>query len=97
MHWMRDVTFDEDRCRVRTGGAAQVPAALRNVAIALFRLAGRTGVAAATRECAHWPEVTFRLIGPPEPRVRVLSRAWPGGNACREGPTPPRGAAPAGA
>ena len=40
VHWVRDVTFDEDRCQVRTGAAPQVQAALRNLAISLVRRAG---------------------------------------------------------
>ena len=39
LHHVRDVTFNEDRCRVRAG--ARPLAALRNLAIALIR---RTGV-----------------------------------------------------
>ena len=30
VHWVRDVTFDEDRSQVRTGSAPQIMAALRN-------------------------------------------------------------------
>ena len=49
VHWVRDVTFDEDRCQVRTGAAPQVLAALRNLAISLVRRAGHSNVAAALR------------------------------------------------
>ena len=28
LHWVRDVTFDEDRCRARKGAAAQILASL---------------------------------------------------------------------
>ena len=38
LHYVRDVTFQEDRCRVRAG--ARSLAALRNLAIALIRRAG---------------------------------------------------------
>jgi len=40
LHYVRDLTFDEDRCRVRTGSGAEVMATLRNLAISLLRLAG---------------------------------------------------------
>lgn len=40
LHWVRDVTFDEDRSQVRAGRAPQVMAAFRNVAISLLRLCG---------------------------------------------------------
>jgi hypothetical protein len=52
VHWVRDVTFDEDRCTVRTGTAPQVMATLRNTAINLHRLAGATNIAEACRTAA---------------------------------------------
>ena len=50
LHWVRDVTFDEDASRVRTGAAPQVMASLRNLATSMHRLAGATNVAAALRD-----------------------------------------------
>ena len=44
IHWVRDVTFDEDRCQVRSGAAPQALAACRTLAIALIRR--RDGAAA---------------------------------------------------
>ena len=38
LHWVREVTFDEDRSQVRTGNAPHVMATLRNSAISLLRL-----------------------------------------------------------
>ncbi len=52
LHWVRDVTFDEDRSQVRTGAAPQVMATLRNVVISLLRLAGWTNIAHALRHHA---------------------------------------------
>jgi len=52
LHWVRDVTFDEDRSQVRTGAAPQVMATLRNLAISLLRLAGWTNIAHALRHHA---------------------------------------------
>ena len=63
LHWVRDVTFDEDRSQVRRGAAAQAMAALRNMAIGLLRLAGAKTIAAALRECQQVAEKAFRLIG----------------------------------
>jgi hypothetical protein len=40
LHWVRDVTFDEDRATVRTGAAPQILASLRNTALNLHRLNG---------------------------------------------------------
>ncbi len=55
LHWVRDVTYDEDRSQVRTGNAPHVMATLRNTAISLLRLAGWTNIAQATRHHAHHP------------------------------------------
>lgn len=52
LHWVRDVTFDEDRSQVRIGAAPQVMATLRNLAISLLRLAGWTNIAHALRHHA---------------------------------------------
>ena len=49
LHWVRDVTFDEDRHQLRTGNGPQVMATLRNTAISLLRLAGHTKIATALR------------------------------------------------
>lgn len=53
LHYVRDLTFDEDRCRVRTGTGAEVMAALRNLAISLLRLAGWDNIAQATRHTSR--------------------------------------------
>jgi hypothetical protein len=63
LHWVRDVTFDEDRSRVRKGAGAQVMASLRNLAISLLRLAGTRYIAPALRHCARSDPQTLRLIG----------------------------------
>ncbi len=52
LHWVRDVTFDEDRSQVRTGAAPQVMATLRNIVISLLRLAGWSNIAQALRHHA---------------------------------------------
>ena len=49
LHWVRDVTFDEDRSQVRTGNAAHVMASLRNLAISIHRLTGASNIAKALR------------------------------------------------
>jgi len=55
LHWVRDVTFDEDRSQARTGNSPHVMATLRNTAISLLRLAGWTNIAAALRHHARHP------------------------------------------
>lgn len=62
-HWVRDVTYDEDRSHARTGALPQVMAALRNLAISLLRLAGFTAIAPATRRLAALPWQALALIG----------------------------------
>jgi len=62
-HWVRDVTFDEDRSQVRCGNIPEIMAALRNLAIGLMRLAGDTNIAAACRRYAAQPWAALALIG----------------------------------
>lgn len=63
LHYVRDVTFDEDRSQVR---AAQIPhalAALRNAAISLLRLMGAHNIAAHCRLVAARPQLAFAALG----------------------------------
>ena len=62
LHWVRDVTFDEDRCQIRTGAAPQVMAALRNLVIGLFRLTGVRNIAAALRTHAWHAQRAIALV-----------------------------------
>jgi len=62
-HWVRDVTFDEDRSQVRCGNILQVMAALRNTVIGLMRWAGHTNMAAACRRFAAQPRPALHLSG----------------------------------
>lgn len=62
LHWVRDVTFDEDRCQIRTGAAPQVMAALRNLVIGLLRLVHVPNIAAALRSYAARPFKALRLL-----------------------------------
>lgn len=63
IHYVRDVSYDEDRSRVRRNNGPRVMASLRNTAISLLRLAGARNIAMATRHCALNPQTTLRLIG----------------------------------
>ena len=62
LHWVRDVTYQEDRSLVRTGNAPRVMASLRSLAISLLRLAGQTNIAAANRHHARDPQRTLKLL-----------------------------------
>lgn len=63
LHWVRDVTYDEDRSQVRTGNGPRVMATLRNLAISVLRLAGARYVAKAVRWCARDARRVLRLVG----------------------------------
>jgi predicted transposase YbfD/YdcC len=63
LHWVRDVTYDEDRSQIRTGTGPQVMATLRNAAISALRLAGATNIAAANRHHARSPTRPLDLLG----------------------------------
>jgi predicted transposase YbfD/YdcC len=54
LHWVRDVTFDEDRSQTRTGHLPRVMASLRNLVIGLLRLEGWSNIAEATRHHSHY-------------------------------------------
>jgi len=62
LHYVRDVTFGEDRSQVRSGKAPQVMAAMRNLAISLLRLAGAENIASAIRKYAAKPALAFAAI-----------------------------------
>ena len=67
LHWVRDMTFDEDRSQIRTGTLPRVLATLRNLAIRAIRHAANRGVniAAVTRQPAREPARTLDLYGIP--------------------------------
>ena len=62
LHYVRDVTFDEDRCQIRTGAAPHAFAACRNLAIALLRQRRCTNIAAGLRSCAWHCRLAVRLV-----------------------------------
>jgi predicted transposase YbfD/YdcC len=62
LHWVRDVTYQEDNSLVRTGNAPRVMATLRSLAISLQRLEGRKHIAAANRHHARDPQRTLKLL-----------------------------------
>lgn len=62
LHWVRDVTMGEDASRITTGGGPRVMAGIRNLAISLLRLAGRTNIAQALRHNARKPKRAVKLV-----------------------------------
>ena len=87
LHWVRDVTFDEDRSQVRTGAAPQVLAGLRNLVISL----GTPGWAFQRSRCPTPPQCpsqrSFRHDGLFLPGRR-MKRPWCRDRADREGSAP---------
>ena len=63
LHYVRDVTFKEDKSQVRKGKIPQVMAALRNAAITLMRVDGATNIAAACRRYAAQPGLAMTALG----------------------------------
>jgi hypothetical protein len=61
--YVRDVTFDEDPCRIRQYAGAPVMAALRHLAISLLRRAGATHIAQALRACGRDKQRPLRWLG----------------------------------
>ena len=62
LHWVRDVTFDEDGSQVRTGQAPRVMATCANLAISMPRIAGWDNIAAGLRHCARHPDHALSLV-----------------------------------
>ncbi|OLT30511.1 ISAs1 family transposase [Actinomadura sp. CNU-125] len=62
LHWVRDVTYQEDKSLVRTANAPRVMATLRSLAIRLLRLAGHGYIAAANRHHARDPQRAVTLL-----------------------------------
>lgn len=63
VHYVRDVTYDEDRSQVRIGSAPQVMATMRNAAISLLRLAGWTNIKQATEKMSRRIGQILALLG----------------------------------
>lgn len=62
-HWVRDVTFDEDRSQGRCGAIPGVMAAVRSAAIGLLRVSGASTITAACRRNAAQPWHALALFG----------------------------------
>jgi Transposase DDE domain len=62
LHFVRDVTLGEDACRVRTGAAPQILAAIRNTVVHLLDGVKAASKAAATRSFAARPFAALPLL-----------------------------------
>jgi predicted transposase YbfD/YdcC len=62
LHYVKDETLGEDRCRVRTGSSPEVLAMVRNVAVHLLEGVQAPSKAAATRRFMIHPEEALPLL-----------------------------------
>ncbi|MGH3966391.1 MAG: ISAs1 family transposase [Pseudonocardiaceae bacterium] len=62
LHWVRDVTYDEDRSQIRTGTGPRAMGSLRNLAVSMLRLSGATNIAQALRHHAWDPLQPVALL-----------------------------------
>src|SRR5205085_9024942 len=65
-HYVRDVSFGEDRSRLRTGHAPQILAACRNLAITLIHRHGSCHIKATRRHFASCPQQALALLISPK-------------------------------
>ena len=63
LHYVRDVSYREDKSTVRAGKIPEVMAAFRNAAITMMRMAGATNIAAACRRYAAQPGLAMTALG----------------------------------
>jgi predicted transposase YbfD/YdcC len=62
LHWVRDMSLGEDACRVRSGEAPEILAAIRNAVLRVLRSSGVTEIAATLRRHAAKPLEAMRLV-----------------------------------
>jgi predicted transposase YbfD/YdcC len=62
-HYVRDVTLQEDACRIRKGDAPQNLAALRNAIVSMLRLEGYTNIAQGMRASTWKTQRLFTKLG----------------------------------
>jgi predicted transposase YbfD/YdcC len=96
LHWVRDVTFDEDRSQIRTGHGPHVMATLPNTAISLLRLAGWTNTTISLLRLAGWTNTTqaLRHHARDARRPHTLMLTCQNTTLPRPWPSAPRGPAP---
>ena len=62
LHYVRDVTFGEDRCRVRNHRKAQILAAIRSVAVTLLRSAGFANITEGREWCSEEKSRAIHMV-----------------------------------
>jgi len=62
LHWVRDVSFGEDKCQVKKGRGPHNLAAFRNAVITLLRLGGYQEIAATLRDFCYCPKKLLQFL-----------------------------------
>jgi predicted transposase YbfD/YdcC len=62
LHWVKDVTLDEDRCQLRKGRTHHLMALFRNLALSLLRLNNYHNIASSLRTFAAQPDKAVQLV-----------------------------------
>ena len=62
LHHVRDMAYDEDRCRARKGNAPRTLACVRNFAISVLRLHKTPNIKAAMRDLAARPATILAML-----------------------------------
>lgn len=65
LHWVKDVTMDEDHCQLRTGRTHQLMALFRNLTLSLLRLRSDRAIASSFRSLAAQPHLAIDLVSYP--------------------------------
>jgi len=63
VHYVRDVTYDEDRSQIRKGNGDHIMASLRNLVIGIFRLLGFKYIPDAIKYFTMRLEETLQVVG----------------------------------
>jgi predicted transposase YbfD/YdcC len=63
LHYVRDMAYDEDRCRARTGNSARALACLRNFSISLLRSFNVTNIKAGLRDLTADAAKVLKMLG----------------------------------
>ena len=65
VHYVRDVTYDEDHSRIRVGNGPRMMASIRNLAISIFRLMGVKNIRDGIRNLTYTShrKNTLALLG----------------------------------
>lgn len=62
LHYVKDVAFREDNCRVRQGNAPANLSIMRNIAINIFRGKGLKNIKSAIRKCSNNAPYLAKLL-----------------------------------